>query len=318
MSYSTKCLLDEMSFRRNGFRRNVMDPHLLTGHGGRDKMVKEVNKKYANVTQESMSLFKSLCVECHRKRKRPTTKGTVVRPIVSKDFNSRGQVDLIDMQSMKQGEFRWIMVYQDHLTKFCVLRPLISKRAAEVAYPLLDIFLLLGAPCILQSDNGSEFTARIIVELKELWPDLVLVHGKPRHPQSQGSVERANCDIKDMLVAWLGDNDTTDWTIGLKFVQFQKNASHHSGIKCSPFAALLGADAKMGLTSSSLPHEVLSKLQSEDDLLARVCQETTPNNDNSAPVSSPSEIFIYKNPTKSQRNRDYTYPLKFLGIIHIP
>ena len=127
-----------------------------------------------------------------------------MRPIVSKDFNSRGQVDLIDMQSMKQGEFRWIMVYQDHLTKFCVLRPLTSKRAAEVAYQLLDIFLLFGAPCILQSDNGSEFTAQIIVELKELWPDLVLVHGKPRHPQSQGSVERANCDIKDMLVAWLG------------------------------------------------------------------------------------------------------------------
>ena len=111
---------------------------------------------------------------------------------------------------------------------------------------------------VLQSDNGSEFTAQIIVELKELWPDLVLVHGKPRHPQSQGSVERANCDIKDMLVACLGDNDTTDWTIGLKFVQFQKNASHHSRIKCSPFAALLGTDAKMGLTSSSLPHEVLN------------------------------------------------------------
>ena len=135
-----------------------------------------------------------------------------------------------------------------------MLRPLISKRAGEVAYQLLDIFLLLGAPCILQSDNGSEFTAQIIAELKELWPDLILVHGKPRHPQSQGSVERANCDIKDMSVAWLGDNDTTDWTIGLKFVQFQKNASHHSGIKCSSFAALLGADAKMGLTSSSLPH----------------------------------------------------------------
>ena len=67
-----------------------------------------------------------------------------------------------------------------------MLRPLTSKRAAEVAYQLLDIFLLLSASCILQSDNGSEFTAQIIVELKELWPDLVLVHGKPRHPQSQG------------------------------------------------------------------------------------------------------------------------------------
>ncbi|XP_068246708.1 KRAB-A domain-containing protein 2-like [Palaemon carinicauda] len=101
---------------------------------------------------------------------------------------SGSQVDLVDMQAMKQGNYKWIIVYQDHLTKFCVLRPL-TKRAAEVAYQLLDIFLLLGAPEILQSDNGSEFTACVITELKLVWPDLVMVHGKPRHPQSQGSVE---------------------------------------------------------------------------------------------------------------------------------
>ena len=29
MSYSTKCLLDEISFRPNGFRRNVMDPFCI-------------------------------------------------------------------------------------------------------------------------------------------------------------------------------------------------------------------------------------------------------------------------------------------------
>ena len=49
-----------------------------------------------------------------------------------------------------------------------------------------------------------------------------MVHGNPRHPQSQGSVERANGDIKDMLVAWLADNQTEDWVTGIKFVQFQK------------------------------------------------------------------------------------------------
>ena len=75
-----------------------------------------------------------------------------------------------------------------------------------------------GAPTILQSDNGSEFTANIITELKQLWPDMKLVHGKPRHPQSQGSVERANGDTKDMLVAWLSDNNFKDWTTGIKFV----------------------------------------------------------------------------------------------------
>ena len=78
------------------------------------------------------------------------------------------------------------------------------------------IFLLFAAPAILQSDNGSEFTAQVITELKELWPQLIMVHGKPRHPQSQGSVERANSDIKDILVAWMSDNNTQDWTVGLK------------------------------------------------------------------------------------------------------
>ena len=111
----------------------------------------------------------------------------------------------------------------------------------------MDIFLLLGAPQILQSDNGSEFTASVITELKVLWPDLLMVHGKPRHPQSQGSVERLNCDVKDMLIAWLGDNNSTDWPIGLRFVQFQKNCSYHSGIKQTPYKALFGTDAQIGL-----------------------------------------------------------------------
>ncbi|XP_076056311.1 uncharacterized protein LOC143034260 [Oratosquilla oratoria] len=102
-----------------------------------------------------------------------------------------------------------------------------------------------------------------------------MVHGKPRHPQSQGSVERANCDIKDMLVAWLGDNQTTDWVVGLKFVQFQKNSSYHSGTKRSPFAPLFGSDAKVGLTTSVLPHDVIHCLQSEDDLLSVITDETT-------------------------------------------
>ena len=107
---------------------------------------------------------------------------------------------------------------QDDLTKFCFLCPLSSKRAAEVAYQLMDIFLLLGAHHILQSDNGSEFTASVITELKLVWPEILMVHSKPRHPQSQGSVEQLNCDVKDMLIAWLGDNNSTDWPVELKFV----------------------------------------------------------------------------------------------------
>ncbi|XP_037776951.1 uncharacterized protein LOC119573921 [Penaeus monodon] len=110
-------------------------------------MIKELQRKYANITTKALELFKSLCEECQKKRKRPMTK---------------------------------IMVYQDHLTKFCTLRPLQTKRAAEVAFQLVDSFFLMGAPAVLQSDNGSEFTSRVITELKEIWPH----HGSSEAPSS--------------------------------------------------------------------------------------------------------------------------------------
>jgi IS30 family transposase len=110
-------------------------------------------------------------------------------------MSSHCQVDLIDMQSQADHEFKFIMVYQDHLTKFVILRAMQSKRAEEVACQLTDICLTFGAPCILHSDNGREFVNSVIAELTTLWPELKIVHGKPRHSQSQDSVERANQDI---------------------------------------------------------------------------------------------------------------------------
>ena len=259
--------------------------HIATGHGGRDKMLKVIVQKYANITSQAVELYKSLCVECMKKRKRVTTKGVVVKPILTSEYGSRGQVDLIDMQSMPSAQFKWIMVYQDHLTKFCILRPLSSKRAAEVAHQLMDIFLLMGAPHILQSDNGAEFTASVINELKTLWPDLLIVHGKPRHPQSQGSVERLNCDVKDMLIAWLGDNNTADWPAGLRFVQFSKNSSHHTGIKQSPYQALFGTAPRVGLRSTNLPEEILRIMVTEEDLFNAF--QTLPSQSADAEVSTP-------------------------------
>ena len=63
---------------------------------------------------------------------------------------------MIDFQSNADKLFKFITVYQDHLTKFVVIKPLKTKTAEEVAYNLIDIFTLLGAPSILQSDNGRE------------------------------------------------------------------------------------------------------------------------------------------------------------------
>ena len=126
----------------------------------------------------------SLCVPCLKKSKVPR-KGLVIKPMIFSEMNSRAQVDLIDMQRQPDGDLKWILVYQDHLTKFVQLRPVTSKRAPEIAYQLLDIFSIFGDPSILQSDNGREFVNSVVTELSAVWDGLKIVHGKPRKPKSR-------------------------------------------------------------------------------------------------------------------------------------
>lgn len=127
--------------------------HEETGHGGLHKIVHFINTKYVNVTREVILKYLSLCETCVKKRAHPK-KGIVVQPIISKEVYARAQVDLIDLQTCKDGSYNFIMNYQDHLSKFTILRALKTKTAAEVAYHLIDIFSLFSAPSILQSDNG--------------------------------------------------------------------------------------------------------------------------------------------------------------------
>ncbi|KRY43622.1 KRAB-A domain-containing protein 2 [Trichinella britovi] len=162
-----------------------------------------VVNKSANVTQEACHLFLTFCEECHKKRARKLPKSPVVKPLVSTNLMSRAQVDLINFQTMPDGDFKYIMTYLNHFMKFCILSPLMLKRAEEVASKLLKIFLTFGAPSILQSDNGQEFSYVIIAELKTCWPELKLVTGRPRHPQSQGAVERLNGVVQDKLAIWM-------------------------------------------------------------------------------------------------------------------
>ena len=79
-----------------------------------------------------------------------------------------------------------------------------------------------------------------------------------------------------MVIAWMLDNNTTNWTHGLRFVQFAKNSSLNSGIGLTPFKAMFGQDAQVGLESTTLPPEIMELVHTEEDLLRLAEQEQTP------------------------------------------
>jgi len=134
-------------------------------------MMAEIKLKYCNIIKETIMIFLSLCTDCHKKSSNPK-RGLVSKPILHSAYNSRAQIDLIYMQSQSINNYRFKMNYQDHLTKFVILKPLKTKRAEEIAYNLMEIYTTFGAPAILHSDNGREFVNSVINELHNMWGDV--------------------------------------------------------------------------------------------------------------------------------------------------
>ncbi len=61
------------------------------------------------------------------------------------------------------------------------------------------------------------------------------MHGRPRHPQSQGQVERANQTIKRMLGKPIFDEKSEKWVDKLSSIIYKYNTTVHRATNKSPF-----------------------------------------------------------------------------------
>jgi len=115
------------------------------GHSGIRKMEAAVKRHYVNISRAMIEKFIASCT-CQLDRKHPG-KPDDVKPIISSSFNSRGQVDLINMTAYPDGNMRWILHYQDHHDKMSYLCALPGKEAKTVALELLPLFLMQWGSC---------------------------------------------------------------------------------------------------------------------------------------------------------------------------
>ena len=227
-------------------------------------------------------IFTDLCHICIQRQLR-NSPITGLQPIVSHGFGTRGQLDLIDFQSMPDGSFCFLLNYIDHGVKFLFSIPIVHTTASSIVIALLQIFTMIVSPMILQSDNGAEFhsaamndrqcklhgnlisltnneLAAIITEIKQLWPECQMVRGSPRHSQSNGGVERVNHTIQSKLGAWMTGNNTRRWSVGCRLMMWRYNTQQHPTV----------CDVPCRLVFGQLPRVEISGLHLEQDLLDRL------------------------------------------------
>ena len=251
--------------------------HRLEGnHTGRTKLYKQVALKYHGVTEKICRLFVKTCQVCFLKKAKRSLKSVVVKPITATDFLSRAQIDLIDMndQNLQVNlsadgvtPYKFLFVYLDHFTKKINLVPLKRMSTEEVCEKLLDIFCdshhthTSYTQIMVRNSQTIYFTT-----LATKWPKIKIVHGKPRHPESQGAVERANRDIKDGLFGKMHDNNDHCWVKYLRWVQWDHNTSYHAAIRMTPYEAVYNKKPPMGLMNIGIPYEFWPDINTEEDI----------------------------------------------------
>ena len=101
----------------------------------------------------------------------------------------------------------------------------------------------------------------IIEHLHQMWPHSRLVHGKARHSESQGGIERLNRTAVEKLGAWMQENKSTHWGIGRKFVQWSINTQISRAIgNTTPYKLVFGQHPSVGISSLPISKELLEKL----------------------------------------------------------
>ncbi len=89
---------------------------------------------------------------------------------------------LINFRGFSDENFKYILYIKDYFTRFSWDYPLSSKETDAVALKLFELFTEIRLLTILQSDNGREFTSKVIKNLSNLWSNLKIINRRSRHP----------------------------------------------------------------------------------------------------------------------------------------
>ena len=175
------------------------------------------------------------CNSCQgRKGPAPSTRE---RPSYAVLSNGPGDLIAMDIAGPKRTTPRgskFILVIRDLFTCFTVAVPLNNTLAETVAEAFLSHWLPHhSAPARILTDNGSNFTSGLLADVTNLLQS-ARVFSSPYHPQTNGSVERFNRSLNDLLSHFINERQD-DWDKWLPLVSHAYNTTYNPQLRTTPF-----------------------------------------------------------------------------------
>ncbi|KAL8588275.1 hypothetical protein ACOMHN_008578 [Nucella lapillus] len=215
----------------------LLETHVAQlNHGGYRNLQKSLELNYACFSRKVVLKFVNLCSEC---RKNPLqqlrTPSSPPRKVIklesiTRDFNRRCQIDMLDMQLCPDGQYSYIGLYMDHWTKFVTLFPMMDSSADHMAHGLASsVYPYYGPPQFLHSAQGEEFAAKVVRDSMDKWKGgdrTVIPWAKSGLMYMRPALDRA----RDLLIQLINTRATNDsvqghlpWTTWLGKIMYDIN-----------------------------------------------------------------------------------------------
>jgi hypothetical protein len=208
------------------------------GHYGEKAMYKYIDRAgywWPSMRPQIQDIIKS-CVPCQKHT--ITTAGYApAKAIFSARPSDHYQIDLLQLPASLEG-WKFCLICVDVFTGFIMLAPLADKSESSIARALWSICCTIGIPKILQSDNGSEFSNKVLNSLCRLTgiPRRFIA---PYNPRADGKVERSVKTVKQTLSRLLHGTSAL-WPLYIPFVQLMYNNKVSELTGSTPFSLMFG------------------------------------------------------------------------------
>lgn len=148
-------------------------------------------------------------------------------------------IDICGPITVSDDNNKYILTFQDDLSKFVIAIPMATQDASTVAKAFVEhVVLKYGVPGSLLSDRGANFLSDIFKQTCRLL-NITKIHTCAFRPESNGSNERNHRVLTEYLRHFISESQT-DWDKWINYATFVYNTTPHVGTKYSPFEMLYG------------------------------------------------------------------------------
>lgn len=234
----------------------VVQFHDLKSHPGVERTVKRIAEHYYFPRLRAyVKRHVSACMRCMVAKSKPGRQPGELHPIPpgNRPFATINIDHLGPFVTSTRGN-KYVFVLVDNFSKFAIIRAVRDTKTTSVIRILEEVVELYGAPERIISDRGTCYTAKV-------FEDFCNKHGikhtlnSPRHPQTNGQIERLNATLIAAIQTNLKDNEERTWDAHIRKIQCDLNEMKNASTGRSPFEVVFGYVPRRneGLVRAILP-----------------------------------------------------------------